>query len=157
MVASVHRKDMSTADFNLLARFSHLVCSYREERIQLNFGFIYSLGLVSMLLPVWYRTGNIWLLDRYKEFTQDALGIEAKTLRGMCRYLQVSESVLVGTLYRFSMLAVVPGQKNYERPKFRMPIVGEVLGIEGIAEPFECSAFVIEKRRAMGGFRGKAA
>ena len=106
-----------------------------------------------MLLPVWYRTGSIWRLDRYREFVQEAIGVEVKTLRGMCRYLQVSESVLVGTLYRFSMLAVVPRQKNYERPKFRMPIVGDVLGIEGIAEPIECSAFVIEKRRATGAFK----
>lgn len=153
MAATVHRKDMSAADFMLLARFSRLICCYSQDKVQLNFGFVYSLGLVRMLLPVWYRTGSIWRLDRYREFVQEAIGVEVKTLRGMCRYLQVSESVLVGTLYRFSMLAVVPRQKNYERPKFRMPIVGDVLGIEGIAEPIECSAFVIEKRRATGAFK----
>lgn len=157
MAATVHRKDMCAADFNLLARFSTLIQRYDHYSMSLNFGLIYSLGLVRMLLPVWYRTGNIWRLDRYREFVQEAIGIEVKTLRGMCRYLQVSESVLVGTLYRFSMLAVVPRQKNYERPKFRMPIVGDVLGLEGLVEPDRGIGFVIEKRRAIGGFRGKAA
>lgn len=157
MAATVHRKDMSAADFNLLARFSMLIQRYDHYSMNLNFGLIYSLGLVNMLLPVWYRSANIWRLGRYKEFTQEAIGIEAKTMRSMCRYLQVRECLLVGTLYRFSMLSVVPGQKSYERPKYRMPFIGDVLGLEGLVEPDECIGFVIEKRRAMGGFRNKAA
>lgn len=160
MAATIHRKDMRAADFNLLARFSTLIQRYDHYSMSLNFGLIYSLGLVNMLLPVWYRTANRWGLDRYKEFTQEAIGIEAKTLRGMCRYLDIKECVLVDTLNRlnrFSMLSVVPDLKNYERPKFRMPFVGDVLGLEGLVEPDRGIGFVIEKRRAIGGFRGKAA
>lgn len=157
MTATIHRKDMTATDLHLLARFSMLIQRYDHYSMSLNFGFIYALGVVRMMLPVWYCSANTWRLDRYKDFTQEAIGIEAKTLRGMCRYLQVRECVLIDTLYRFSMLSVIPGQKNYESPKFRMPFVGDVLRLESLVEPDECVGFVIEKRRAMGGFRSEAA
>ena len=153
MAATIHRKDMTAADLHLLAMFSYLIQRYDHYSIKMNFGLIYTLGAVKMLLPVWHRSANMWRLERYKEFTQEAIGVDVSTLRNVCRYLGVKECVLVNTLYRFSMLSVVPGQKSYERPKFRIPFYGAVLGIEGIAEPDECIGFVIEKRRAMGGFK----
>jgi len=157
MATTVHRKDMSATDFKLLARFSALIQHYDHYGIKMNFGTIYSLGMFRMLLPVWISKYDGWKLDRYKDFRQEAIGIELYTLRNMCRYLDVKECVMVNTLFRFSMLAVAPQKKINDKPKFRIPFVGSVLGFERIVEPDECIGFVIEKRRAMGGFKDKAA
>lgn len=157
MATTLHRKDMTSKDFLLLSHLSWLIQRYDPSNEQLNFGIIYALGELNMLLPVWYQTGTTWKLAAYKEFARDAIGIETRTFRNMCRFLRVPESELVGTLYRFSMLAVIPSQKSYEPPKFRMPFYGEILGYERYAEPGEGFGFVIERRRLEGDFRQKGA
>ena len=145
---------MTSEDFQLLARFSWLYQHSKPEFDDLlHFGTIYLLGETQMLLPVWFKAGSNWKIATIKPFVHEAVGIEANTLRKMCRYIRVKESRLINTLFRFSMLSVISGQKYNEPPKFRMPFFGSVKGLEGYAPPEDGFGFVIKRRRLEGNFK----
>lgn len=156
MSTALHRKDMSSEDFQLLAWFSWLYQQAKPDYDdKMYFGTIYLLGMTTMLLPVWFKTGNSWKIANIKQFDRDAVGIETGSLRNMCRYIGVSESRMIDTLFRFSMLSVIPGQKYYDPPKFRMPFFGDIKGYEGYAPPCNGVGFVIERRRLEGNFKSE--
>ena len=153
MASTSHRKDMTSNDFLLLANFSRLFLKIGKDGVRVDFGLICLLGEISMLLPVWCQSGGAWRFDIFKSFNRDAVGIETKALRNMCRYLGISEAKLITTLFRYSMLAVVPRQKNYKPFMYRMPFTGEIKGCEGYAPPGVGFGFIIERRRLEGLFR----
>lgn len=158
MPKTVHRRDMQGADFKLLAFLSWIIQQYCLDGSQLNFGPIYALGEIELLLPVWESVGkNDWQLSTYKPFVREALGVKTSTLRRICHYLRVSESVLTGTLFRFSMLSVIPGQLKDYPPKFKMEFWGEILGREGFAEQERDVGFIVERRRLEGNFKSGGA
>lgn len=150
---TLHRKDMTHSDFLLLSLFSWLYHQTDPDSNSMNFGSICLLGEIKLFLPVWYATASGWKIAGIKTFVQDAVGIETGALRNMCRYIRVSEAALVDTLFRFSMLSVVPEQKYYDPPKFRMPFFGDIKGYEGYAPPCEGFGFVVDRRRLEGNFR----
>ena len=149
MSATLHRRDIKSEEFMLLARFSWVLMNLDGWHGRIP----YILGEVAMRLPVWKSTHSGWRLYRYKNVKKQAFGIEVADFRRTCRYLKVSEGTMVKTLYRLSMLSVVMGQKDYERPKFKMMFRGVKIGWEGIIEPCDFFGFVIERRRAEGNFR----
>lgn len=150
-MATVHRRDMTSADFRLLASFSKAYLLH-DPFGSICFGSIFLLGLTKMTLPVWYKAASGWQLSRYKQFDQQAIGIETVAFRRMCRYIQYKESMVVRTLFRFSMLAVVDDQKLYESPRHRMQF-------STAQDPFcfggMSFGFVLERRRLEGQFRQK--
>jgi hypothetical protein len=149
MNATLHRRDIRSEEFILLARFCWVLQNVEgwHDRIP------YVLGEVVMRLPVWKNTHTGWRLYRYKNFKRQAFGIEVADFRRTCRYLKVSEGEMVKTLYRLSMLSVVMEQKDYQKPKFKMKFRGVKIGWEGIIPPCDFFGFVIERRRAEGHFR----
>jgi hypothetical protein len=109
---------------------------------------------IIMLLPIWFNSSNGWRLDRYKEFKRDAYGITVPDFRRLCRYIRVTESQMIDTLYRMSMISVVKGQRSYERPQFKMPFQAALISAEGwLEKDIEAFGFVIERRRADGAFK----
>lgn len=149
MSTTVHRKDISAQDFNLLARF----CTALQTLQGLNGLLAWCLGEVTMLLPVWYKSGNTWRLSHYKEFQREAIGIETADFRLVCRYIECRESVMIDILFRMSILAVVPGQRMLEKKRFRQEFIGTPVSRVGSVAPTSCIGFVLEKRRSDGGFR----
>lgn len=150
----LHRKDLSESDFRLLALFCFGLQKLEDET---GASIYWMLGEIPLLLPVWYLSGSGWQFSSYKSYTYQAIWIETRHFRRIGKYLQLPEEVLINMLYRFSMIAVVPDQKNSDKPKFRQPTwrdtpdgwkqdVGGELG------------FLLEARRALGKFRkGEAA
>jgi hypothetical protein len=149
MRTTIHRRDIRSEEFTLLARF----CWALQHLDGWNCKIPYVLGRVEMRLPVWQASGLGWRLNKYKNFTRDALGIEVSDFRRICRYLQVGESEMIKTLYRLSMLSVVRGQMRVDKPKFKMKFTGVHSGWEGDILSDEVFGFVIERRRAEGHFR----
>jgi hypothetical protein len=145
MSETLHRKDISSADFTLLARFCRALQILQTDHVS---ELALFLGQIRLFLPVWYNPAGFWRLSRYKEFNKEAIGIDTADFRRICRYLMVKENVLVNTLYRLSMLAVLPYQSVLDPPKFRQQFYG-VMEIM----PSSHFGFVIERRRAMGGFK----
>jgi len=152
-MSTLHRRDISREELSLLAGFSRVVQAMHPENGRFNFGFTYLIGLVEVMLPVWYQCGRGWQLSTYKPFKIEVIGFETASFRKICRYLGVKEAQMVNCLYRLSMLAMVRGQKHYESPRFRMRFIGEIKGYEGFCPPQEGFGFVIERRRAEGNFR----
>lgn len=148
MPATLHRRDISSADFALLARFSRAIEILQTDDDEL----VWYLGQIRLFLPVWYNTAGFWRLSRYKEFNKEAIGIDTADFRHICRYLMVKENVLVNTLYRLSMLAVLPYQSVLDPPKFRQEFWG-VTYTTLSKRPCSHFGFIIESRRAMGGFK----
>lgn len=146
---TLHRKDICSVEFRLLAGFCRALQVLEDGNGRLP----WVLGEVEMWLPVWYLAGNGWQLSTYRPFVREAFGIETRAMRRICRYLRVNEAQLIGTLYRLSMLAVVPGQGILEPPRFRMSFFGIEIDYEGVAPPMQSHGFVIERRRAEGKFR----
>jgi hypothetical protein len=148
---------MSHADFLLLSLFSWLYQHSGPDGRNMDFGTICLLGETEMFLPIWFPTASGWKIAGIKPFVREAVGIETGALRKMCRHLKVREAALVNTLFRFSMLSTIPGQKYYEAPKFRMPFFGDIKGFEGYAPPCDGFGFIVERRRLEGNFRWKGA
>lgn len=148
-MATVHRRDMRSSDFRLLADLSRAY-SINNPDSPTSFGPVYELGLVEMTLPVWYKAGSGWQLSQYRQFAQQAIGIETAVFRRMCRYIQYKESIVVQTLFKFSMLAVIDGQKLYEGPRFRMPFLVES-DVPWLGDTR--FGFVVERRRLEGKFK----
>lgn len=150
-MTSLHRKDISKADFQLLAR----LC-YALQVLQGDFGLLpFLLGIVEMWLPVWYRAGDGWRLAGYRPFKREAYGIETADMRRIRRYLKVREADLISMLFRLSMLAVTPSQKISDPPRFRMEFYGVPIDYYG-AQPLHSFGFIIERRRADGQFRSES-
>jgi hypothetical protein len=150
MSKTTHRKDITTEDFKLLAQFSAALHNVRTPWCDT---VVCQLGVVLMLLPVWHRTGDGWVLAAYKEYEREAIGIAKPDMRIVCNYLNISQPTLLNMLYRLSMLGVVPGTSVFDKPRFRMPFTGRFEG----TKPFVSSTsqgFIIEKRRSSGLFRG---
>lgn len=149
MSNTLHRKDITHDEFSLLARFSRSLQVVEGSNGRLP----WLVGEVEMWLPVWHQSRGSWQLSTYKPFIREALGLEVWAFRKICRYLCVKEADLIRTLYRLSMLAVVPGQRPFEPPKFRMYFHGEPISYPGCAPMTEIFGFLIERRRAEGDFR----
>ncbi len=148
-MSTLHRRDISAADLTKLALFCSVIAGTQWQHLIP----CWNLPNFTMLLPVWYLAGSGWRLDKYKEFTMDAYGIKVADFRRACRYINVSEFDMVDTLYRMSMISVIPGQRLHEPPKFKMQFHGKYLAIdywETISDEF---GFVIECRRSDGKFR----
>ena len=146
---TVHRKDMTSQDFNLLARFCFAITSRHGFWGQLPF----ELGIVPMRVPVWARDGGLWKLASFKNVNQEALGIATCDFRRTCNYLQVKESSMVKTLFKFSILGVVPDQRPYQKLKFRQPFTGVEIDAIVLDDRIDGEGFILERRRAEGNFR----
>lgn len=148
MGRTLHRRDISSSEFNLLARFCYALNTLQDNDGRLPC----DLGVTEIWLPVWYKAGN-WKLAIYKSFRMEAIGLEITKFRRICKYLNVKEAELIRTLHKFSILSVVAGQKYYDSPKFRMPFWGQPIDSVGSVIATFDIGFVLEKRRAMGAFR----
>jgi len=148
-MSTLHRRDISGADFTLLSKFCAALLFLEGPNLKLP----WKLGEVVMLLPVWYLSGTEWRLANYKECRREALGIMVSDFRRICHYIRVSEFRMVDTLFRMSMISVVKGQRLSERPKFKMPFFGVPISLEWSGEESDAFGYVIERRRADGGFR----
>ncbi len=149
-----HRKDISFADLSLLAQ---VVCALNRVRIK-SVSPVYELGETDMLLPRWVEGDNGWELSRYKVVRQEALGITCNGLRKACKgYMKVEMKSVLDLLYRLSVIAVTPDARVGEEPHFRQSFSGSsktnaaIFGA-GYMTEFVKAGFIIEKRRAIGGF-----
>jgi hypothetical protein len=151
---TLHRKDITWDEFDLLARFCYAINKIRGHNGRLH----YLLGNIEIWLPVWSIARSGWILSQYKPFKREAIGLETCDFRLICRYLRVKEAFLVNTLFRLSMLAVVPKQSISTPRMHRMEFLGVPIDQEMWApREFDCVGFIIERRRAEGGFRSKDA
>lgn len=148
-MSTIHRKDITGTEFTLLGNF----CKALRVLENQNGNLQWVLGEVVMWLPVWYRSGTQWRLADYRPFRREAFGLEMTAMRRICNYLGVKESEMIRTLYRLSMLAVVPNQRILAPPRFRMPFFGIEIDYKGFAAPSDSFGFVIERRRAEGNFK----
>lgn len=149
MGTTVHRRDITHADFSLLARFCHALTVLDGFA---GTSVYWELGKVPMTLPIWFLAGSGWTLAGYKVFTREAIWLETSVFRRICRYLQVKEPQLVDLLFRLSMLSVVSGQQLHEPRRIRQPFTGKLADDAGRKSSVP-DGFVIERRRATGGFR----
>lgn len=152
MATTLHRDDIDHKDFKLLAQFCHALKTLEDCN---GLALYWELGTTELALPVWYQSGTGWQLSRYKMFSKDAIGIETQEFRRICRYLKVKEAHLVDVLFRFSILAVAPGQKLSDPRKYRQSFAGRRKGAWFDDEATTGFGFVLEQRRAEGDFRTK--
>jgi hypothetical protein len=151
----MHRKDITSDDFRLLAQFCIALQKLLSRQAEPGACF-YELGVSYLCLPVWYKSVSEWKIKHYKTFAIEAIGIELVDFRNITRYIGVKECQLIDLLFRFSMLGIVPESHiGRTKPKFRMPFTGTRLLSDGTPRcyVFGHEGFVIEKRRAMGGFK----
>jgi hypothetical protein len=114
---------------------------------------LWYLGEVKLYLPVWFSSAGTWRLSRYKEFTQEAIGISTADFRRICRFIGVKEPIVINVLYRLSMLAVTGCQSVLDRPKYRQEFYG--LPFRDLGDELMSSfGFILEMRRCDGAFRG---
>lgn len=147
----LHRKDLGESDFRMLALFCYALQKLEDET---GASLYWLLGEIPLLLPVWYLSGNGWQFSAYKSYTCQAIWIETRHFRRIGKYLQLPEPLLIKTLYRFSMLSVVPDQKNLDKPKFRQTTWRS--SPDGWKQDAEGElGFLLEARRALGDFRKK--
>lgn len=144
-MATRHRKDLSFADFSLLARFCHSL----NEACSKSPCAVYDLGEYTLHLPVWYQAAGIWQLSAYKEFTEEAIGISRNTMEQVCKGTMRE---MLPLLYLFSMLSVTADtQVGDLKPLFRQQFSGKRWNSNQME--FIKAGFILEKRRALGGFR----
>jgi hypothetical protein len=144
-MATRHRKDLSFADFSLLARFCHAL----NEACGKSPGAIIELGVYTLRLPVWYLAAGLWQLVGYKEFTEEAIGIGRNTMEQVCKGTMRE---MLPLLYQFSMLSVTADtQVGDLKPRFRQQFSGRRWHSNEVK--FVKAGFILEKRRALGGFR----
>lgn len=149
-----HRKDINFADLSLLAQLARAL-----DRVRINsVSPVYELGETDMLIARWTEGGNGWELSRYKVVRQEALGISRNSMLRLCRdYLHVSLADVLDLLYRLSMISVTPDTRVGDKPLFRQSFSGPTrananLFGAGYMKEFVKAGFIIEKRRAIGGF-----
>jgi hypothetical protein len=152
-MATRHRTDISAEDMKLLVCFTYAL----QVVFINNCSPVYVLGEVPMLLPYWFVSGDGWKLSSYKEVNQAAIGLSRNAMKHICEeYLHVPVKVMLDVLWRLAMVAVVPGTTVYDPPRFRMPFDGipRDLSEWGYVERKHVrEGFIIEQRRAEGGFR----
>lgn len=150
-MSTIHRKDITGGEMYLLARFSHALDTLSDE---VGNSLVWEIGACEVWLPVWYLSAGGWQLSNYKKFTKEIIGIQKHDMRRIARYMRVRECELVKLLFRFSILAVVAERSTSAKPRFRMSFYG-VKSSWGGGAPTSLikDAFVLEKRRALGGFR----
>ncbi|TWJ16891.1 hypothetical protein [Geobacter argillaceus] len=150
MSTTVHRKDMTSADFTLLAKFSRALVNSTAL-----FGkqMVHELPVDYMQLPVWRKTADGWQVAGVRAFHSERIGISVNDFRRICRYLQEKESIVVGVLFRLSMIDVLTysettGKKELRQrfPDLTKPIINGVCS-------WVDDGFVLEKRRALGAFK----
>lgn len=147
-MSTVHRRDITNEDFVKLAKFSRALETLNGS----GKWFSWDLGEVVMRLPVWYQTSTGWQLANYKNFKRDAIGMLVPDFRHICRYIRVSEFSMIDTLYRMSMISMVPGQSYSGARKFKLSFPNLPVGLWRL-EPTAVHGYVIERRRAEGNFR----
>lgn len=150
-MSTLHRRDISGADFRCLAKFVAALLVLDGDNGKLP----WVLGEVTMLLPVWYLAGSGWRLANYREFRQEALGLSVCDFRRVCRYIRVPEAQMIDILFRLSMICVVKGQRLSERPKYKMSFRGVPFSMGWHVEESVIFGFVIERRRLEGNFRSE--
>lgn len=148
MSETIHRRDITSGDFRILAKFCGALKNLQDNNDEL----LWYLPLATMYLPVWYKSCGKWHLSRYKEFKMEAIGIQTSDFRRICRYMGVKEHIVINTLYRMSILSVACKQSTCENPKFRKEFVALPYSLDG--EPQWHIGFVLEMRRCEGAFRG---
>lgn len=147
---TIHRRDFTVHDFRLLSHFTRALMTLQGDygRIPL------ILGNVPMCLPLWTLTSTGWALSRYKIFLQEGFGVETRQFRRVCRYIRVDEPLMITTLFRFSILGIVPQESIRDQPRFRMALRGQPMAPEPQREDFvRFEGFLLERRRAEGLFR----
>lgn len=153
-MATRHRRDLTLADFQMLASF----CRALEVVFINTYSPVYELGVLNLKFPIWYASGGgVWMLAGYREYQEPAIGISKNHLEQVCSgYLGLNMSNVLNLLYKFSMIAVTPDtQATDHKPRFRQPFTGirrEYYGYIDDQENIK-HGFIIEKRRAVGGFR----
>lgn len=151
-MATRYRKDITSSDILLLARFASAL-----NKVCINtYSPVFELGVVSMLLPFWYATGETWKVSSYKYVEQEAIGLSRNGMIQVCRdYMRVPVADMLELLHKLSIVAVVGGTYVDDKPKYRQPFSGiprDEVEWGGIVQ-FVPAGFIIEKRRAIGGFK----
>lgn len=147
-MSTIHRRDITSDELRIVADFTRAIqiLSVSNKRL------VWDLGEVKMILPVWNLAYAGWRLANYKQFGKKAIGILVPDFRRICRYIRVSESQMINTLYRMSMISLVPGQTISGKLKFKQlfpNIPRELIWLD----PAAGRGFIIEQRRAKGNFR----
>lgn len=148
MSQTTHRRDISAADFKLLAAFSHAIANLMDNQERLLYR---ELGAIELILPTWKYNEQIkdWEIAAYKLYRKEAIGINTADFRRMCRYLKTKEAEVIDLLFRLSMLSQesVPQTRHKTfRQHFHSQLIGEPMVEAGFG-------FVLEKRRTLGEFR----
>lgn len=146
-MSTIHRKDIESRDFKLLADFSRALVTLNRPGKRLS----WELGETVMRLPVWYQTSTGWQLAYHRNFRRDAIGILVPDFRRICSYIRVREFQMIDTLYRMSMISMVPDQNNSGTLKFKQSFKTP-LGLVRL-EDSAVFGYVIESRRANGDFK----
>jgi hypothetical protein len=147
-----YRKDIGAAELTLLARFSRalkIVASTSGGSI------VWLLGEQELWLPLWYQAGNSWRISCYRPFLLEAIAIQPRDLKRICKYLQVAEPELVKVLFNTGTLAVVPDQKPLDKPVVRIGFTGKHFDNEGLDDPETSVGFVLARHRAEGIWKRK--
>ena len=154
-MATRHRSDICFADLTLLACFAHAL-----DRVFIHsFSPVFELGEYDMLLPLWFQGGGDWKLSTYRIFKQQAIGLSHNGMVQVCRdYMKVPMVQVLNLLYKLSMLSVIDGTQVDDKPRFRQPFSGiprEYIDWDDAdsMRKHVRQGFIIEKRRAVGGFR----
>ncbi len=147
-----YRKDIGSAEFTLLARFAralHVVGRTSGGSI------VWLLDEQELWLPMWYQSGSDWRISCYRPFKLEAIAIQPRDFKRICKYLQTSEPELVKMLFNTGTLAVAPNQKPLDRPVFRSEFTG-VHSNNAYLNVAETSiGFVLVRHRAEGCWRWK--
>lgn len=147
-MSTIHRRDIKSSELSIVADFTRAirVLSISNKRL------VWDLGEVKMILPVWNLAYEGWRLANYRSLKKHAIGILVPDFRRICRYIRISESQMINTLYRMSMISLVPGQTISGELKFKQLFPNIPLGLIRL-EPAAVRGFIIEFRRAEGNFR----
>jgi hypothetical protein len=150
-----HRKDITKTDLNILDGFCRALTSIgNKDGVSPVWIIPPNLPMTTpLLLPVWSLNGMGWQLAGYREYVEPSIGIDLQAFRRVVKYHWVSEPVLIDTLYRLSVLSVVVGQDRYKPPKFKRLFFGyrQDDPAQKVDGPF---GYLLESRRALGGFHG---
>lgn len=146
-MATLHRKDMGSGDFVVLANFVKGLNKVKGYGTP-----IYDLGKFELWLPHWTHSDHGWQVQSYKPHISEAIGIPGNSFRSICRYLNCSKSSLIEMLFSFSMISVSPDMNSTSGLRFRQKFEGTIIDSD-ISLQSSADGYVIEKRRAVGGFR----
>jgi hypothetical protein len=139
------RTDLSPADFFLLSRFAYALGKLRRKY---GFYIIWQLGEQDLWLPLWRQDDNgIWSFDKLKQFRMEAVAIEPRDFKRICKYMNIIEPHLIKLLFKAGVLALIHQEEylehNIYRCKFNRVNERSIFG-----ERIESQGYILVRERA---------